>query len=115
MRTFREGGAISSAPKAHKERSGYVLVGTRENQSQYSIVIASGQQISHVMQLGDLELNAIHEWSVLSDGQELTFEIRLDGKVVNSARIPGDENSVFGFCATLRFLDTKSLLIVAEN
>jgi hypothetical protein len=59
------------------------------------------------MQLGDLELDAVHEWTALVDRQELLFEIRRNGEVVKSARIPGNNRTVFGFCATLRCLETK--------
>jgi hypothetical protein len=98
-----------------RERHGYLQIGTREREGQYSIVVASGDKIAHVFQLRDVELDTVHEWTVKADRQELVFEVSRNGEVVKSAKVPGNSRTVIGFCATVRYLDTKSLLLVAVD
>ena len=88
-------------------------MGVRGREARYAIAVVAANKFKIVMWLEDLELQTVYEWSARSNRNTLVFDILKDGEVVRTERIPGNNTTVFGFFATIRYIGDDSDICVA--
>jgi hypothetical protein len=77
------------------------------------VFTANRTKFTPIVPLEDLELDTVYEWTMETVRDEFRVEVRQDGKVVKSNRAFGGAGAVFGFCATVRYVDTQARIVVA--
>jgi len=101
--------------KDMKKLRGYLMIGASAKRGTYSIYTASKTMLNPAVELEDLELDTIYEWTMELVRNDFRFEVLHDGKVVKSGKALGGPGYVFGFCATLREADSEARLVVAVD
>lgn len=109
-----KGVVITLGPNTKKLR-GYLMLGAAAKRGTYSIFTASKSKFTPAVELEDLELDTVYEWTLELVRNDYRFEVLHAGTPVKSGKALGGPGYVFGFCATLRDEDSEARLVVAVD
>jgi hypothetical protein len=109
---YGKGVEIAVGPNT-KKLHGYLMIGAAAKRGTYSIYTANKLKFTPAVELEDLELDTVYEWTMELVRSDYRFQVLQGGTVVKSGKALGGPGFVFGFCATLRDEDSEARLVVA--
>jgi hypothetical protein len=108
-------GVIVTIPPNRKKLRGYLMIGASAKRGTYSIFTANKSKLTPVVELEDLELDTVYEWTMELVRNDYRFQVLQAGEIVKTGKALGGPGYVFGFCATLRDEDSEARLVVAVD